>query len=85
MEGTSVTSIEVANSIPANYIGPTHRRCLNYSRLKDEIKLWPSAFDGRLSAWKSFFCLSLFLLQYRTQHHRNVNAMPLQHDRGDGI
>jgi hypothetical protein len=40
-------------------------------------------FDRRLSAWKSFFCLSLFLLQYRTQHHRNVNAMPLQHNRGD--
>jgi hypothetical protein len=40
-------------------------------------------FDGRLSAWESFFCLSLFLLQYRTQHHRNVNAMPLQHSRGD--
>jgi hypothetical protein len=40
-------------------------------------------FDGRLSAWESFFCFSLFLLQYRTQHHRNVNAMPLQHNRGD--
>ena len=38
-------------------------------------------FDGRLSAWESFFCFSLFLLQYRTQHHRNVNAMPLQHNR----
>jgi hypothetical protein len=25
MEGTSVTSIEVANSIPANYIGPPNR------------------------------------------------------------
>jgi hypothetical protein len=39
-------------------------------------------FDGRLSAWESFFCFSLFLLQYRTQHHRNVNAMPLQHYQG---
>jgi hypothetical protein len=42
-------------------------------------------FDGRLSAWESFFCFSLFLLQYRTQHHRNVNAMPLQHNRENGI
>jgi hypothetical protein len=40
-------------------------------------------FDGRLSAWESFFCFSLFLLQYRTQHPRNVNTMPPQHNRGD--